>query len=78
MEITIVRRPSCNTVSQTIPSNTTLTYQNEYPSPTRISTNVPHVRNTPSKNATKSSGQGSTAEEERNAVLAFIALVPHR
>lgn len=36
------------------------------------------MRNTPSKDTTEGAGKGRAAEEERDTILAFIALVPHR
>jgi hypothetical protein len=53
------------------------TFKNENPSPTCISADVSHMRNSPSQDSSKSTSQGCRAEEQRDTILTFIALVPH-
>lgn len=53
------------------------TYQNEDPAPSVVATDSAHVSNTPCKNATECSCQTGTAEEEGDAILSLVSLIPH-
>ena len=52
------------------------TYDDENPPPSSVVAYSAHVADSPCKDSTKSSSKRCAAEEERDAILAFIALVP--
>jgi hypothetical protein len=76
--MTMVSRPSYSLVSFRDPSiREQDAYQDKDPSPPRVVAYAAHMANAPSKDTTESASQGSAAEEQRNAVLSLLSLVPH-
>lgn len=52
-------------------------YQDKDPSPSIVSTDTFHVRDTPCKYTTEGTGQRGRGEEQSNPVMLLIALIPH-
>ena len=59
---------------KSIPTDST--YEDEYPPPSRVPAHSTHMADSPCEDSTESSSKRRAAEEQRNTVLAFIALVP--